>query len=67
MLQGKGYASNLIKAMLNRADRDGLSCYLDNTNERNLPMYQHYGFRVIEEYKVPETGVSLWAMLRGPG
>lgn len=67
VLQGKGYASNLIKTMLNRADREGLGCYLDNTNEKNLPMYQHYGFRVIEEYKVPKTGVSLWAMLREPG
>lgn len=67
VLPGKGYASNLIKTMLNRADREGLGCYLDNTNEKNLPMYQHYGFRVIEEYKVPKTGVSLWAMLREPG
>ena len=66
-LQGKGYASNLMTTMLNRADRDGLSCYLDNTNEKNLPMYQHYGFKVIEEHKVPKTGVSLWAMWRESG
>ncbi|KPK26369.1 MAG: hypothetical protein AMJ61_09245 [Desulfobacterales bacterium SG8_35_2] len=63
-LQGKGYASKLVKAMLGRTDREGLACYLDNTNEKNLSMYQHYGFRVIEEYKVPKTGISIWAMLK---
>jgi len=65
-LMGKGYASNLVKVVLNRTDRESLVCYLDNTNEKNLPMYQHYGFRVVEEYKVPKSGVSLWAMLREP-
>jgi GNAT superfamily N-acetyltransferase len=63
-LLGKRYASNLVKAMLSRTDREGLACYLDNTNEKNLPMYQHFGFKVIEEYEVPKTGVNLWAMLR---
>ena len=65
-LRGKGYASNLVNVVLDRTDREGLVCYLDNTNEKNLPMYQHYGFRVVEEYKVPKSGVSLWAMLREP-
>lgn len=63
-LQGKGYASKLVKAMLGRTDREGLACYLDNTNEKNLSMYQRYGFRVIEEYEIPRTGVSIWAMLK---
>jgi len=64
VLQGKGYASKLLKAMLARTDREGLACYLDNTNEKNLSMYQRFGFRVIEEYEVPRTGVSIWAMLK---
>lgn len=62
--RGKGYASKLVKAMLSRTDRENLACYLDNTNEKNLPMYQHYGFRVIEEYEIPRTGVKIWAMLK---
>lgn len=63
-LQGKGYASKLVKAMLDRTDREGLACYLDNTNEKNLTMYQRYGFRVIEEYEIPRTGVKIWGMLK---
>lgn len=66
-LQGKGYAAKLMKPMLSRADRDGFTCYLDNTNEKNLPLYRHFGFKVVEEYKIPESSISVWAMLRGPG
>lgn len=62
--RGKGYASKLVKAMLDRTDHEGFACYLDNTNVKNLPMYQHYGFRVIEEYEIPKTGVKIWAMLK---
>jgi len=65
-LQGKGYASTLLRAMLARTDGEHLPCYLDNTNEKNVSMYQHFGFRVIEEYKVPNTQISIWAMLREP-
>jgi hypothetical protein len=29
-------------------------------------MYQHFGFKVVDEYKVPNTQVHLVAMLREP-
>ena len=64
--KGKGHASRLVNAMLKRLDAEGLACYLDNTNESNLPMYNHFGFGLLEEYTLPNTGVRLWAMLRPP-
>lgn len=65
-LQGKGYAGALLRPVLKQADRDGLVCYLDNTKERNLLVYRHFGFEVVEEYKIPGTSIKLWAMLREP-
>jgi len=65
-LQRKGYAGNLMKPMLERADKEGFDIYLDNTKANNLPMYEHYNFKIIEEYKIPETAISIWAMLRKP-
>lgn len=62
--QGKGYASALLKPMLARIDSERLPCYLDTTEERNVSLYQHYGFRVAEVSKVPNTDINLWAMLR---
>jgi len=62
--QGRGYASALIKPMLARIDRERLPCYLDTENERNVPIYQHFGFEVVEEGTVPRTNTTVWAMLR---
>ena len=62
--QGKGYASTLLKAMFARIDKERLPCYLETQNEKNLPIYQHYGFKVVEESIVPDTQITNWAMLR---
>ena len=62
--QGKGYASLLLKHMLARIDSERLPCYLDTTEEKNVSIYQHYGFRVIEATTVRNTGIAFRAMLR---
>ncbi len=65
-LQGRGYASKVMRPMLNRADREGFPCYLDNTSEKNLPIYRHFGFEVVEEYPIPGVSSGVWAMVRNP-
>ena len=62
--QGKGYASTLLKAMFARIDKEHLPCYLETHDEKNLPIYQHCGFKVVDESIVPDTQITNWAMLR---
>jgi len=62
--QGKGYGGRLLRGMLSKVDEEGLPCYLETEKSENVPLYQHFDFRVIDEYIVPETTVKLWAMLR---
>jgi len=62
--QGKGYASKLLRVMLSRMDEEGLPCYLETETEKNVSLYQHFDFKVIDEFIIPETTVKLWAMLR---
>jgi hypothetical protein len=50
--------------MLERLDQKQLPCYLGTQNPRNIPIYEGYGFRVVEESKIPDTNVSHYAMLR---
>ena len=38
--------------------------YLESSNPRNVPLYQRFGFDVIEEISLPEDGPTLWTMLR---
>jgi len=65
LFQGKGYAGNLLRAMLARLDEEHLPCYLETQNGKNVTIYQHYGFKVVAEVLVPGTEIALWAMLRG--
>jgi ribosomal protein S18 acetylase RimI-like enzyme len=62
--QGKGYASRLLRGTLPRIDAEGLPCYLETYGERNVAIYQHFGFKTIDEFTIPGTTVSLCAMLR---
>lgn len=62
--QGKGYAGRLLRPMLSRTDEEGLPCYLDTLVEKNVRLYEHLGFELMEKSEIPETGLSSWAMLR---
>ncbi len=64
--RGKGYASRLMNPNLERFDRDRLPCYLETHNERNVPLYQHFGFDVVEVSNLPESEQKQWSMLRNP-
>jgi ribosomal protein S18 acetylase RimI-like enzyme len=64
--QGKGYAGKLLTAMFVRIDKEGVPCYLVTQKETNLPLYQHYGFKVVEQFIIPGTEFTNWAMLREP-
>ena len=64
--QGKGYASLLLNNMLIRIDRESLPCYVETEGEKNVSMYQHYGFEMIDNFVVPNTNDRLVAMLRQP-
>ncbi len=64
--QGKGYASKLLNEMLSYIDEEGLNCYVETEGEKNVSMYQHFGFEVVDEFVVPGTKDKLVAMLRKP-
>jgi len=62
--QGKGYAGKLLKPMLARIDKEGLSCYLETLDEHNVALYEHFNFTVIDKSTIPGTNLTNWAMLR---
>lgn len=62
--QGKGYAGRLIRPMLRRIDREEFPCYLETLDERNVKIYEHFGFEMVEKSPIPKTSLHNWAMLR---
>lgn len=62
--RGKGIGSTLLKSMLNYFDQRNQACYLETLKKENVSLYEHYGFKLMEEVKVPGTDMTLYAMLR---
>ena len=62
--QGHGMASTLMRPMLSKIDTEGMPCYLETYIEKNVHIYEHFGFRVVKACMVPKTNLSYWAMLR---
>lgn len=64
--QGQGIGSALIRPVLERADAEGLFCYLETEEEKNLEFYRRHGFEVAAEADVPNGGPHFWTMRRKP-
>lgn len=46
--QGRGLGSAVLRFLCDRADASGLHVYVEATSQRNLQLYERYGFRLIE-------------------
>ena len=64
--QKKGFSRELLQPILEQADKDQLPCYLENSNPKNLVIYQKFGFEVIEEAHFTPKSPPLWLMIRSP-
>jgi GNAT superfamily N-acetyltransferase len=62
--QGKGYGSALLRAMLAEADAARLPIYTETMTPSNVPLYEHFGFVVREEYRVSKTSLRIWCFTR---
>lgn len=64
---GQGIGSALLKPVLRRADSDGLPCYLETAEERNVGFYRKHGFETLRSGTVSGIGIPYWTMSRPPG
>jgi GNAT superfamily N-acetyltransferase len=64
--QGQGLGTQMLRTVLDRLDSDGLPAYLESSNERNLPLYERNGFRVVGDLRALGHGPVIWRMWREP-
>ncbi|GAU65710.1 putative acetyltransferase [Streptomyces sp. NBRC 110611] len=64
--QGQGQGAALLRSGLAKADAAGLPAYLESSKPSNLPFYEHFGFTVRAELRLPGEGPVLRAMWREP-
>ncbi|MHA1197881.1 MAG: GNAT family N-acetyltransferase [Candidatus Heimdallarchaeaceae archaeon] len=62
--QGKGYGSKLIKPMLIRIEKTKYPVFLETNFDGNVGLYEHLGFELVDETKIPETEITNWAMIK---
>jgi len=63
--QGQGLGTALMQPVMEICDREGVPAYLESSKERNIDFYSRFGFRVLEEVKLPR-GPKMWPMWRDP-
>ena len=62
--QGQGFGSCILNHLIAKADEQGIGCYLENANPRNVPFYQRSGFQIQREMDI--IGIPSWFMWRPP-
>lgn len=63
--QGKGYGAALMRHALIPCDRDRALAYLESSNPKNIPIYEHYGFELLGTIQVGSSP-PIFPMLRKP-
>lgn len=63
--QGSGNGSQLLQFTLDKIDRRGEIAYLENTNPVNTPLYERFGFDIVDEIRV-DGAPPLFPMIRYP-
>jgi ribosomal protein S18 acetylase RimI-like enzyme len=62
--RGQGVSSRLIRPFLEMADSQNVITYTDTVTRSNVALYEHFGFRCVEESSIPGTGLTVWALRR---
>jgi GNAT superfamily N-acetyltransferase len=65
--RGQGLSSRLIRPFLEKADAEKAITYTDTVTRANVALYEHFGFRCVEESAVGGTGITIWALRREAG
>lgn len=64
--QGEGLGASLVSVIADRADAEGLPCYLESSNPANQAFYLRRGFEIRDELDLGEGAPALRTMWREP-
>lgn len=64
--QGEGLGTQMLREVLAGLDAEGVPAYLESSNERNLPLYERNGFRIVGDLQALGHGPTIWLMWRQP-
>jgi len=62
--QGKGFGGKLLRAVVEKAEIERKSIYLETGIETNVTLYEKYGFYVHKKINFPGLNIPMWLMVR---
>jgi hypothetical protein len=62
----KAIREAVMAPVLETADWELRSCYVETFHERELPFYEQCGFRIAGAGQIPNGGPSFWTLIRPP-
>jgi ribosomal protein S18 acetylase RimI-like enzyme len=62
--QGRGYGGKLIRSLIESSEQARLPIYLETETEGNVRLYEHFGFRVLQQITLPLIDLPMWEMVR---
>ena len=62
--QGEGLGAAILARTLERVDRAGGNAYLENSNPRNIALYERAGFSITSEVRARKDAPPIFAMWR---
>ncbi len=65
--QKQRFGSKLLNAIIDESEKNMIPIYLETSTERNVTMYQKFGFKVLNKMIHPIIELPQWKMLREPG
>jgi len=63
--QGKDFGGKFLRAIIEKSEIEKKPIYLETQNEKNVSLYEHFGFRVIKKIDMPDpVNLPMWLMVR---
>ena len=62
--QGTGVGRQLMRYTFEQSDRAGLPCYLETFSESSVRVHESQLYSIRDAIKIPETPLTLYAMVR---
>lgn len=64
--RGNGLVRKLLGRILDTCHKQNLTCSLETHNPRNIGMYQHFDFELVEKIRMPDSSLVQYCMLYNP-
>lgn len=62
--QGLGFGGKLLSALIAESKQSGKTLYLETETEKNVKLYEKFGFKLIKKTMLPVIDLPMWEMMR---